>query len=152
MENIGIETNSASSGDNHNLNAPAVIGVLLLVLILAAISSRGFRKRGLAVHNLFLKIALKHQNRNGFGFVRSLDLNKMQLVMTGTPTKGEEILFDLSSLSGFPSPETSALGTITKVIPIAGNNNNFLVTVAFGKPSNSNDFAELMSVFLQNLA
>ena len=152
MENIGIETNSASSGDIHGLSIPAVAGVLLLVLILAAISSRGLLKHGLAVHNLFLKIALKYKNNVSSGFVRSLDLKKMQLVMTAAPAKGEEIEFDLSSLSGFPSPQTSAIGIVTKVKAIAGNPDNFLVTASLKLPASPVDVTAKMANFLQNLA
>ena len=151
MENIGIETTSASSGDIHTLSTTAVIGLLFLVLLLAAISSRRFLKNGIAVHNLFLKIAMKRKNHQSIGFVRSLDLHKMQLVMTDAPASGEKIDFDLSSLSGFPLAETSATGIVKKVKTIAGNSKSYLVTVALQLPTAPSDVTQTLTRFLQKL-
>jgi hypothetical protein len=151
MENIGIETNSASSGDIHTLSATAVVGVLFLVLLLALISSRRFLKKGIAVHNLFLKIALKYKNHQSVGFVRTLDLRKMQLVMTNAPTVGEKIDFDLSSLSGFPLAATTATGIVKKVKTITGNSTSYLVTVALQIPAAPSELTQTLTRFLQKL-
>jgi hypothetical protein len=151
MENIGLETTNAFSGDIHNLSIPAVVGVLFLVLILGVISSRWLRLHGLAVHNLFLKISFTLRDHDAVGYVRSLDVNRMQLVMNERPKKGELITLELSSLSGFPAAQTTVDGTIVSTKPIAKNTNSFLVTVAINVPPGSNDAASNLVSYLHML-
>jgi hypothetical protein len=103
MDSIGIEATTASSGDVHGLSIPAVIGILALVLILGLISSRRFRVRGLGVHHLFLKIALKRANEQLVGFVRSLDLDEMNLVMGVAPVEARLFSLTCHLCPGFPA-------------------------------------------------
>ena len=129
MDSIGIEATSATSGDVHGLSMPTVIGMLTLVLILGFISSRRLRSRGLAVHHLFLKISLRRNGNDATGFVRSLDLGEINLVMNEAPIKGENLEFNLSSLPGFPTEGRLIRGTVNRVKPIGGNHQNFTVSV-----------------------
>jgi hypothetical protein len=130
MDSIGIEATSATSGDVHSLSLPTVIGMLILVAILGVISSRRMRSRGLAVHHLFLKIILHRNGQELNGFVRSLDVDTLKLVLTESPTKGEVLEFNLSSLPGFPAEGRIIRGTVNRVKAIGGNHQNFTVDVA----------------------
>jgi hypothetical protein len=130
MDSIGIEATSATSGDVHGLSLPTVIGMLVLVIILGFISSRRMRSRGLAVDHLFLKIILRCNGQEQTGFVRSLDVDALNLVMNVSPSKGDVIEFDLSSLPGFPTEGRSIRGTVNRVKAIGGNHQNFTVDVA----------------------
>lgn len=151
MDSIGIEATTASSGDVHGLSLPAVIGMLLLVLILGLISSRQLRVKGLAVHHLFLKIALKRANEQLVGFVRSLDLREMNLVMGVAPRRGEALQFDLSSLPGFPAPGKVVMGKVNRVKNLGENNHNFLVSVTLDIPSRSTEVAMKLADYLRQL-
>jgi hypothetical protein len=151
MDSIGIEATTASSGDVHGLSIPAVIGILALVLILGLISSRRFRVRGLGVHHLFLKIALKRANEQLVGFVRSLDLDEMNLVMGVAPRRGEALQFDLSSLPGFPGEGKMVTGKVSRVKNIGENNHNFLVSVSLEIPSKTAEVALKLSDYLRQL-
>jgi hypothetical protein len=130
MDSIGIEATSATSGDVHSLSLPTVVGMLILVAILGFISSRRLRSRGLAVHHLFLKIVLRRQGQEQTGFVRSLDVDTLNMVMNESPAKGEVLEFDLSSLPGFPTEGRIIRGTVNRVKPIGGNHQNFTVDVS----------------------
>jgi hypothetical protein len=151
MDSIGIEATTASSGDVHGLSIPAVIGMLILVLILGLISSRHLRVRGLGVHHLFLKIALKRANEQLVGFVRSLDLHEMNLVMGVAPRRGEALQFDLSSLPGFPAQGKTVTGKVSRVKNIGANNHNFLVRVSLDIPSKSTEVAMKLADYLRQL-
>ncbi|MEI6398307.1 MAG: hypothetical protein WCO71_06025 [Pseudomonadota bacterium] len=151
MDSIGIEATSASSGDVHNLSMPTVLGMLMLVLILGIISSRQLRGRGIGVQHLFLKIALKRATEDLIGFVRSLDIDEMKLVMTEAPSKGEVLTFDLSSLPGFPSEGKTVNGLVEKVKSLGGNNHSFLVTVSLGLPASTDDISDHLAAYLRHL-
>ena len=151
MESIGIEATSASSGDVHSLNLPAVIGMLILVLVLGVISSRRLKRDGLGVHHLFLKIALKRANDELIGFVRSLDLDEMKLVMSVAPAKGEPLQLDLSSLPGFPAADETVTGRVSRVKNIGQNNHNFLVIVSLQIPAQSKEVSANLATYLRQL-
>ena len=151
MDSIGIEATSRWSGDVHGLSIPAVIGMLILVLILGLISSRWFRIRGLGVHHLFLKIALKRANEQLVGFVRSLDLDEMNLVMGVAPRRGEALQFDLSSLPGFPAEGKTIIGKVNRVKNLGENNHNFLVSVSLEVPSRTAEVALKLADYLRQL-
>jgi hypothetical protein len=129
MDSIGIEATSATSGDVHSLSLPAVVGVFILVAVLALISSRRMRSRGLAVNHLFLKILLHRGSREVTGFVRTLDIDSMNLVLNEVPEKGEVLEFDLSSLPGFPTQGRQIRGTVARVKAIGDNHQSVTVDV-----------------------
>ena len=151
MDSIGIEATSRSSGDVHNLSLPLVLGILCLVILIGIISSRSMRARGLIVHHLFLKILLNRAGRELTGFVRTLDIDQMRLVMTEAPTRGEVIQLNLSSLPGFPSEKTNVSGTVSKVKPIGGQNHNYLVSVNLEVPKTSLNLQDSMISYLKHL-
>lgn len=151
MDSIGIEATSASSGDIHNLSIPTVIGMLTLVLFLGIISSRRLRGRGLAVHHLFLKISIKRGDETLTGFVRTLDIDEMMIVMAEAPQKGDVLSFDLSSLPGFPAPGQFVSGRVNKIKPIGGNNHNVLVSVTLDLPEADNSVSNTLAEYLRHL-
>jgi len=151
MDSIGIEATSATSGDVHGLSIPAVIAMLFLVIILGIISSRQLRVKGLGVHHLFLKIALKRANEQLVGFVRSLDLDEMNLVMGVAPRRGEALQIDLSSLPGFPAQGKTVTGKVNRVKNLGENNHNFLVSVSLELPSRTAEVAQRLADYLRQL-
>jgi hypothetical protein len=151
MDSIGIEATSRSSGDVHGLSLPTVLGMLCLVILLGIISSRGLRSRGLAVHHLFLKINLKRENKEFTGFVRTLDVDKMRVVMAEAPIRGETLNLELSSLPGFPEEGKFVQGHVTKVKAIGGNNHNFIVTISFDAATSDSRLEESLVSYLRNL-
>lgn len=151
MESIGIEATSRSSGDVHNLSLPVVLGILCLVILIGVISSRSIRAGSFAVHHLFLKILFKRSGRELTGFVRTLDVNLMRLVMTEAPARGETLEMNLSSLPGFPSDKTLVVGTVAKVKPIGGQNHNYLVSLKLDLPKTSTKLQDSMINYLRHL-
>lgn len=151
MDSIGIEATSRSSGDVHNLSLPLVLGILCLVILIGIISSRGLRTRGLAVHHLFLKILFNRAGREFTGFVRTLDIDQMRLVMTEAPSRGEVLEMNLSSLPGFPSEKTLVVGKVAKVKPIGGQNHNYLVFVNLDVPNTEVKVQDSMISYLKHL-
>ena len=151
MDSIGIEATSASSGDIHNLSLPTLLGMLTLVLFLGIISSRRLRGRGLAVHHLFLKILIKRGDETLTGFVRTLDIDEMILVMPEAPIKGDKLSFDLSSLPGFPAPGQFVTGRVHRIKPIGGNNHNVLVSVTLERSSPESDASTTLAEYLRHL-
>jgi hypothetical protein len=151
MDSIGIGANTALSGDVHNMSAPAVLALLLLVGILGFISSRHLRDRGLSAHNLFLEILVRRKSNQIKGFVRSLDLKSMNLVMTEAPNKGETLLFDLSSLPGFPNQGTSVNGVVDAVKRLGSNDKNFLVSVKLIPEQPKDKASSCLQAYLQKL-
>lgn len=151
MESIGIEATSRSSGDVHNLSLPVVLGILCLVILIGVISSRSIRAGSFAVHHLFLKILFKRSGRELTGFVRTLDVNLMRLVMTEAPVRGETLEMNLSSLPGFPSDKTLVVGTVAKVKPIGGQNHNYLVSLKLDLPKTSTKLQDSMINYLRHL-
>ena len=151
MDSIGIEATSASSGDVHSLSLPTVIGMLILVLVLGMISSRRLKGNGLGVHHLFLKIVLKRANDELIGFVRSLDLDEMKLVMSVAPAKGEPLQIDLSSLPGFPAAGKTVTGVVSRVKNIGENSHNFLVSVSLQIPAQAQEVSTNLATYLRQL-
>lgn len=151
MDSIGIEATSRSSGDLHNLSLPLVVGILCLVILIGIISSRSLRTRGLTVHHLFLKILFNRAGREFTGFVRTLDIDQMKIVMSEAPTRGEVLELNLSSLPGFPSQSTLVIGKVSKVKPLGGQNHNYLVNVNLDVPNASTKVQDSMISYLEHL-
>ena len=151
MDSIGIEATSRSSGDVHNLSLPLVLGILCLVILIGIFSSRSLRNRGLTVHHLFLKILFNRAGREFTGFVRTLDVDQMRLVMTEAPSRGEVLEFNLSSLPGFPSDRTLVSGKVAKVEPIGGHSHNYLVNIKLDVPKTSRNLQDSMINYIRHL-
>ena len=151
MDSIGIEATSRSSGDVHNLSLPVILGLLCLVILIGIISSRTLRIRSFTVHHLFLKILFKRSGRELTGFVRTLDVDRMRLVMTEAPARGEVLEMNLSSLPGFPSEKTQVVGTVIKAKPIGGQNHNYLVSLKLDISRSSSKIQELLISYLKHL-
>jgi hypothetical protein len=151
MDSIGIEATSKSSGDIHSFSLPLMIVFLILVLLIGILSSRTLRSGGIAVHHLFLKILLKRAGKELVGFVRTLDVDTVGLVMTEGPTRGELLELNLSSLPGFPLEKTVVIGRVAQVKPLGGANHNYLVQIKLKAPEPAAKIQDSMITYIDHL-
>jgi hypothetical protein len=100
---------------------------------------------------MFLKILFNRAGREFTGFVRTLDIDQMKIVMSEAPTRGEVLELNLSSLPGFPSQSTLVIGKVSKVKPLGGQNHNYLVNVNLDVPNASTKVQDSMISYLEHL-
>jgi hypothetical protein len=147
---LGFNALSVGTIDGH-LSVALLLGVVLLVLVIAVLSSQSLRVPVRMVNNLFLKANLIVEDKPQVSYIRSLDLEGGQIVMSSAPKKGSQIKIDLGSLPNFPGSPAAVNGLVKRVKTFGGQPNNFLVQIEFEK-ANQESVSDSLSKYLKQLS